>query len=242
MNWNAWILPVVLGGSLSSIYFLPQAGKTAESAARMELPKGVDEWQFEKMTPSKEEIETLGNETDFAKARCLKPRPGEMSSDGLLIPDLLDLSIVLSGSDLNTSIHRPERCMPAQGHTIVGSRDVSFDLSNGRSFEAKRLLSVKTIPGPEKGSVAARFNCVTYYFFVGHDQITNDHLKRTLIDMKDRLVRGMDQRWAYVSVSMMIGKMPWIEKEVTEEEADEKIRRFITGFSEGQIIWDQVKP
>ena len=242
MNWNAWILPLVLGGSLSSIYFLPQAGKTAESATRMELPGSSGGWWFEKQAPTKEEIGTLGDETDFAKARCLKPRPGEMSEDGRYIPDLLDLSIVLSGSDLNTSIHRPERCMPAQGHTITGSRDVSFDLPNGRSFKARRLLSVKTIPGPEKGSIAARFNCVTYYFFVGHDQITNDHLQRTLIDMKDRLVRGMDQRWAYVSASMMFGKMPWIENEVTEAEADEKLRKFIAEFSEKQIIWDQVKP
>jgi hypothetical protein len=58
--------------------------------------------------------------------------------------------------------------------------------------------------------------------------------------MKDRLLRGMDQRWAYTSVSMWYGKVPWIEKEVTEAEADEKIRKFLSNFSEEQISWDQV--
>jgi hypothetical protein len=65
-------------------------------------------------------------------------------------------------------------------------------------------------------------------------------LQRTLIDMKDRLVRGMDQRWAYVSVSMWFGKIPWIEEEVSEAEADEKIRGFVTEFAGNQIDWSQV--
>ena len=242
MKWNAWLLPLVMAGSLASVYFLPQAGSTAQSAVRMELPGSAGGWWFEKQVPSKDEVLTLGPETDFAKARCLKPRPGEISLDGRYVPDLLDLSIVLSGSDLNTSIHRPERCMPAQGHTITGSQAVRIKLDNGREFEAKRLLSVKRIQGERKGTTAAEFKCVTYYFFVGHDRITNDHLERTLIDMKDRLVRGMDQRWAYVSASMMFGRMPWIENEVTEAEADEKLRKFITDFAGRQIDWSQVKP
>ena len=130
--------------------------------------------------------------------------------------------------------------MPAQGHLIVSSGNVGLNTSGGRRFDSKRLLSVQTLKGA-KGEIKARFNCVTYYFFVGHDHITNDHLQRTLIDMKDRLVYGRDQRWAYVSASMWYGKLPWIEKEVTEAEADEKLRKFITGFAENQIRWEQIK-
>ncbi len=240
MKWSAWLLPPLMAGSLAMIYFLPKAGSTAQSAVRMELPSSADGWWFEKQTPSKEEILTLGPETDFAKARCLKPRPGELSPDGRYIPDLIDMSIVLSGSDLNTSIHRPERCMPAQGHRITGTESVDFKLENGREFQAMRLRSMKPIR-QEDGSVTD-MNCLTYYFFAGHDRITSDHIERTLIDMKDRLVRGMDQRWAYVSASMMYGKIPWIEKEVTEEEADAKLRKFVGEFSESQIDWKQVQP
>ncbi len=241
MKWNAWWLPFLLGIALGVVYVLPKAGETAQSAVKMELPGTLGGWSFEKINPSEEELGTLSDDTDFAKSICLRARPGEVNLEGRLIPDRMDLAIVLSGSDLNNSIHRPERCMPAQGHQITSSRDVQVQLANGHSYLAKRLHSVQTIQGSKEGTVAARFNCVTYYFFVGHDEITNDHLARTLIDMKDRLVRGMDQRWAYVSVSMWYGKMPWIEKEVTEAEADEKLVKFLKDFTQDQIRWDQIQ-
>jgi Protein of unknown function (DUF3485) len=241
MKPNVWLLPLVLGVSLGMIYFLPKAGKTAQSAIRMDLPRAVSDWVLEVTPPSKEEIGTLGKETDFSKAHCVRVRPGEFNAEGYRIPDILDLSIVLSGSDLNTSIHRPERCMPAQGHVITGSQPVVFTSPDGREFKAKRLRSVKRVKDPASGEVTGEYNCVTYYFFVGHERITNDHFERTLIDMKDRLVKGLDQRWAYFSVSMMYGKVPWIENEVGEAEADEKLRAFINDFAGKQIAWDQVE-
>jgi hypothetical protein len=241
MKWSAWWLPLLMGSALGAVYVLPKAGRTEESAVRMELPGSTGGWSFEKIAASKDEINTLSDDTEFAKAICLKARPGEVNLDGYLVPDRIDLSVVLSGHDLNNSIHRPERCMPAQGHTITASEDVRLKTDDGREFEAKRLRSIQTLKDPATGKVAAEFNCITYYFFVGHEQITNDHLERTLIDMKDRLLRGADQRWAYVSASMWYGNIPWIkDKEVTEAEADDKLRKFITGFSEKQIDWEQV--
>ena len=59
--------------------------------------------------------------------------------------------------------------------------------------------------------------------------------------MKDRLVLGMDQRWAYVSASMWYGKVPWIENEVSIEEADAKLREFLSQFGEEQIDWDMIR-
>jgi hypothetical protein len=35
--------------------------------------------------------------------------------------------------------------------------------------------------------------------------------------------------------------VPWIENEVTEKEADEKIQQFLAKFAEKQINLDQVK-
>ena len=241
MNWNAWGLPLVLGGALGAVYFLPQAGAVAGSAVKMELPGSTGGWSFKAFPASKDELGTLPADTEFSKAICLRPRPGEVSFDGRLVPDRVDLSVVLSGCDLNNSIHRPERCMPAQGHTITASGNITLQLANGREFEAKRLRSVQKLKAVGEGGQAVQFNCITYYFFVGHDRVTNDHLERTLVDMKDRLLRGMDQRWAYVSASMWYGKLPWIDKEVSEAEADEKLRKFVTGFAENQIDWDQVK-
>lgn len=239
---SPWLLPLFLLLSLGLIYVLPGAGRTAESAVRMELPGYMGGWSFEPLTASKEEIGTLGKGTTFSKAQCRKVRASEISMTRELTYDQMDLSIVLSGQDLNTSIHRPERCMPAQGHSIQSSDDVVLKLENGREFIAKRLHSIQTLKDKETGKPIASFNCLTYYFFVGHEKITNDHLQRTLMDMKDRLGYGRDQRWAYVSTSMWYGKLPWLPQEITEAEADQKMRKFLSEFGEHQIAWDQIKP
>jgi hypothetical protein len=241
MKWNLWLLPLMLGGSLSAVYVLPKAGETANSAVSMQLPGDCGGWSYEKIAASTKEVETLGADTEFAKAICLKPRPGEITLEGRLVPDRVDLSVVLSGYDMNSSIHRPERCLVAQGHSITSSNDVKISAPQGRSFPVKRLGSIHAVRN-EKNEVVANFPTVTYYFFVGHDKITNDHLERTLVDMKDRLVKGLDQRWAYVSISMWYGEIPWIkDKEVTEAEADEKLTAFLNAFAEKQITWDQIK-
>jgi hypothetical protein len=240
MSPNPWLIPVVTGLALAIVYVLPKASEMADSAALMELPEASGDWWLEPQPASMEEIGTLGAETAFAKATCLRPRPGEFTGIGRRVYDLIDLSIVLSGSDLNTSIHRPERCMPAQGHLITASADVVLRTHAGHEFKAKRLRSVKTLPGAERGVPGRRVECVTYYFFVGHDRITNDHLERTLVDMKDRLLRGMDQRWAYVSATAMFGELPWTGKPVSEEEADAGIREFLSELADEQIDWSRV--
>jgi hypothetical protein len=240
MKSSPWIAPVFLGVALASVYLLPKAGQTAQSAVVMELPEARSGWIFKALPPSEAELGTLEKDTEFAKAVCLRPRPGEWTVDGYQVPDRVDISVVLSGYDLNNSIHRPERCMPAQGHNITSSKDISLRLNNDREITVRRLQSVQTIQGAKEDASSASFQCLTYYFFVGHDRITHDHFGRTMIDMKDRLLRGMDQRWAYVSASMWYGKMPWIEEEVSEQEADEKLREFVRDFAESQIRWEQL--
>jgi len=241
MKYRQWLLPVFLGLSLAAIYILPSVGEVAPSAVKLDLPKKADDWLLQNIPPSEAEIKILANDTKFSKAICLRPRPGEITDDGKWIPDRVDFSIVLSGHDLNNSIHRPERCMPAQGHNIISSSNVEMTAGNGREFTAKRLKSIQTISMSENLDERIQLNCVTYYFFVGHDRITHDHLERTLLDMKDRLVRGMDQRWAYASASMWFGKVPWIEKEVTEAEADEKLLEFVKKMADDQINWEQIR-
>lgn len=242
MKRNSWLLPLVLLLSLGLVYVLPRAGSIAESAAKMSLPGYMEGWDFKEIPATEAEIGTLGKDTRFSKAICVKVRPGQLSLSGDLLFDRLDLSIVLSGHDLNTSIHRPERCMEAQGHSPIIGDDVVLRMEDGRELKARRLHSIRTDTDPKTGKVLGRLNCLTYYFFVGHDFITNGHYERTFVDMKDRLVYGRDQRWAYVSTSMWYGKLPWLPEEVTEAEADQKMRKFLSEFGERQIDWDQIKP
>jgi hypothetical protein len=45
---------------------------------------------------------------------------------------------------------------------------------------------------------------VFYYTFVGHEKILAGHYERTGEDIKDRLLKGYDQRWAYATFSSFI--------------------------------------
>jgi hypothetical protein len=233
-----WILPVFAGVMLGTIYFLPDPEEMAPSAINMELPRQLGEWQLNHKPASQEEILILAADTEFSKAVCLKAREGEYDpASGHAIPDRIDLSVVLSGHDLNNSIHRPERCMPSQGHVIGSSDDVMLKLPDGRSLKVKRLRSVQSIPLNEERTEFQNLDSLTYYFFVGNKETTNDHLHRTLLDMKDRLLLGMDQRWAYVSASMWYGDVPWIADEITFEEADRKLGEFVAKLADEQIDW-----
>ena len=237
-----FLLPLSLAVLLAMIYLLPQTGTMIPSAVSMKLPERIGGWALQPIPASKEEIETLASDTEFSKALCFQPRPGEFSLlHDTPILDRIDLSIVLSGHDLNNSIHRPERCMPSQGHTINNTTDLVVTLNNGRKITVRRLLSVQSIPTNEAKTEYESFQCVTYYFFVGSHIITHDHLNRTLLDMKDRLLQGLDQRWAYVSISTWYGDLPWMQKKIPLEEADSKVEAFLQNFGEVQIDWSKVR-
>lgn len=242
MNHKPWLLPLFLAGALSSVYLLPKVGAVAQSAVNMTLPDASGDWSFEKHYATEAELGTLAPDTEFSKATCLSARPGEMNRYGNPVPDIVQLSIVLSGADINNSIHRPERCMPAQGHNITSSSERTLKLPNGRQFAARRLVSIQSVRNQanKEREEYVKYKCLTYYFFVGHDRVTDGHWVRTFLDIKDRMVRGMDQRWAYTSVSMWYGEVPYITKEVSEAEADAKLQAFLTDFSEKQINWNQI--
>ncbi len=234
------MLPLCISLGLSFIYLLPQADKPLPSAVNMALPSHLTTWQLQHIPPTKDEIGSLGLGTEFSKANCFRARFGEYNAEGYAVPDRIDLSIVLSGNDMNTSIHRPERCLPAQGHLIRDSSPTQIIMVDGEEITAQRLLTTQYIKNPETGEVTHQFDCLTYYFFIGHDKITHDHYQRTFIDIKERLIMGREQRWAYVSASMWFGKLPWIEKPVDEKEADQKLKEFLAGFAKSQIDWEMI--
>ena len=242
MITKPWILPLFLGGTLSAVYLLPKVGAVAQSAINMTLPDASGTWEFDQQYATEAEIKTLRPDTEFSKAACFSTRPGETNPYGNPVADVVQLSIVLSGADINNSIHRPERCMPAQGHNITSSSGRTLKLPNGRQFPVTRLVSIQSVRNQanKEREEYLKFNCLTYYFFVGHDRVTNGHWARTMLDIKDRLVHGMDQRWAYASVSMWYGNVPYMEQQVSMAEADAKLQKFLTEFSEKQIAWDQI--
>src|ERR1044071_3378464 len=134
------------------------------------------------------------------------------------------VSIVLSGADLDNSIHRPERCLPAQGWTIADTRSLEVPLNDGKKLEVTRLHDVRQAP-LRSGEMVSVYN-LNYYWFVGYHHLTASHLKRTMIDIQDRVFKGYNQRWAYITVAADITK-GFVPFGLNEAETDAMLRDFI---------------
>ncbi len=235
-----FILPLVLASLLGAVFVLPSRGKVAESAVRMTLPQRLGPWQGVKRAESQRERDVLDKGTEFAKADYFRGVPGKLLADGSPDFDRVSVMIVLSGYDINNSIHRPERCLPAQGHFGLRGSDGQVTLSSGRQLPVRRLASQVAVQTGASSEERQVLDSLSYYFFVGHESVTHDHLARTITDMKDRLLFGRDQRWAYVTVSAMFGKLPWSERVVTEQEAEAMVAEITAKLAEETIDWDQM--
>jgi hypothetical protein len=222
---KTYVLPGLLVILLGSIYVLPQRGSVAESSVRMDLPLRLAGWSGMKRQATSEEIRILAEDTEFEKADYVKFKRG---MTGILSEkqDVINATIVLSGVDINNSIHRPERCLPSQGHFGMAGSNPTLKLPSGREIGFRRLKTKQKIRLSETDEVV--LDSLVYYFFVGHKQMTHDHLARTFMDMRDRLFHGSDQRWAYITVSLRYGDVPGLNLETSEEEGDVLLREFFS--------------
>ncbi|MBE6418521.1 MAG: exosortase-associated EpsI family protein [Akkermansiaceae bacterium] len=239
--------PAVLALLLCLIYILPFDAELKESAISAELPVGttIPGWYGEKTQPSAKERGSLATDTEFSKAVYRRCYSNEASGD-LLLPGQapaanqaycygpqVAVSIVYSGRDMNASIHRPERCLPTQGHMELTGTDTTLQLANGKKITLRRLQSF-TIPGNDTDT---RIQHIHYYVFVGHDRICHSHLQRTLYDMWDRFALGRTQRWAYLQVGSYWGG----DTGISEEEAEDAIQSLIAELAARQINWGIIK-
>src|SRR5207237_2667166 len=129
--------------------------------------------------------------------------------------------------DMTTSIHRPERCLPAQGWSLVNTSQRTITLANSAVLKTTRLSNVREMTAKDK----QRFLLpnLTYYWFVGYNQTTPSHLTRTMFDLRDRIMCGYNQRWAYVTVAATVTQ-GIARPERTEAETGEMIEIFIREF------------
>ena len=240
---RGFILAAILAAGLSSIFFLPPF-KVTESAMSMDIPGHLGGWTAEKIDPTEQEVGSLAKDTRFSKARCIQVRENEYDSSGRRLADMAELSIVLSGEDLNNSIHRPERCMGAQGHAIYDSQKATLEIQGSGTVPTRRLLSKVKLATRESKGDFIEVNYLTYYFFVGHEIVTESHSRRTLVDMQDRLKKGQAQKWAYVLVSMPFkaedSTAVGLERLPDLETANTKMRALLADISAKNIDWKQI--
>ena len=207
----AVLLAVLL--SMSAVFFLPKQFQEQPVGVKLLLPDTVGEWTGTDAPITDREISILGKETEFARKSYTNGRGDELQA-----------TIVLAGHDMNTSIHRPERCLQAQGWTQVDAPVVKIDVP-GRGVLATTKLKVVQMVATTDGRQFPYTN-LNYYWFTGCTDTTASHLDRTHIDIKDRLLHGYNQRWAYFTVVAAITK-DMKRNGRTEEETDALIQGFI---------------
>lgn len=179
---------LVLG--LGSVFALPSKTKTQQAGIVLKLPWFIaPDWFGDELPVTEVELKALSADTGFAR-RSYHNRSG----------DTVYLGIVLSGEDMANSIHRPERCLVAQGWNIQtpALRSVTVE---GAPLEVTRILHTQAWP-PVKPVFTRRD--LTYYWFIGSRDRTASHFMRTFIDIRDRLLHGENQRWAYVTAEAPI--------------------------------------
>ena len=228
---KALLPPIVLGFILASVFILPRHSEMVESAISPELPLGysIPGWRGIKVQESEKERSILAADTRFSKARYT--RQARMPWETESAP--VEVSIVYSGQDMNSSIHRPERCLPAQGHLNLEGRDEELTLADGRKLTLRRLSSNTPTENRERGNI----NHIHYYFFVGSDTVCCSHLVRTWRDIWDRMLTGRVQRWAYIQVGAHWGE----EVGITEQQAESHLRALIRDLIPGQVDWSAIK-
>jgi len=186
---------------------------------RMELPATLDEWtgdelryshagevdskqyrvselEFPNIDPktgeklhrmSFAEYEALPHDTQFRKS---------IYTNG--VGDRVFVSIVLSGAERN-SIHRPQRCLPGQGNSILKTEFIDVPI------EGREPLSVCILNTSKKYRDAEgeeQFHLGYYaYWFVGQGRETASHYERMFWLAWDRVIHSVAHKWAYIAVS-----------------------------------------
>ncbi len=209
------VLQLLLAVGLSAVLFLPKVANSTPQGIALALPTYVGNWYGEDQAISELELQVLAKDTSFARKLYTDARGGNVF-----------VSIVMSGQDLDNSIHRPERCLPAQGWSIADSKvaTISEPANPGEQLKATRLHNVRKVV-TENGQTVPIYN-LTYYWFVGYQVSTPSHMERTYMDIRDRVMYGYNQRWAYITVASTITKdlQPFGRDEA---ETDAMLRDFI---------------
>lgn len=209
MKTRAIVLLVAVVIFTGIVLLFPDVEGMKASRLSKNLPTTVGRWIGKPQEPGEKEKQVLANDTEFERMQYV--------DTGGRLPSV-EASIVFSGKNLSQSIHRPEVCLRAQGWQFVSEKYLSWEnlLPDGELLPVKeivcrRLYQVANDEGDpedvmlENGEKAYIWR-VFYYTFVGHEKIVSGHYQRTGEDIKDRLFKGYDQRWAYATFSSFITK------------------------------------
>lgn len=196
LSKRCYLLSLLLLIGFSISWAIPRQSERKRSCLSRYLPSSIASWQGKKVQVTGRELLLLSQDTEFER----------MSYQDRTQPTVpsMEVSIVFSGKDLNNSIHRPERCLLAQGWNIKEQKTVLLKglTAFGKPIPLRQIICSKPILLQNGKTIT--ITRLQYYTFFGHSAITEGNYNRTFIDMKDRLLKGYDQQWAYATFSMPV--------------------------------------
>lgn len=199
------MLFAMLAIGFSLIWLLPNQKEMEPSRLSHNLPENFDEWKSIAREVSPQERKILAEDTEFARRFYYDPAYSGWHG--------FEVSVVFSGKDINNSLHRPEVCLIAQGWKFTGERYISLKgvMPDGSDLPVKEIVCVRPRVAAEGEEVDRAKNGepvydkrIQYYTFIGSHSIVAGHYERTWQDIKDRILGGYDQQWAYATFSTMV--------------------------------------
>jgi hypothetical protein len=180
--WRSAVVLLVV--ALAAALLLSNGGVNAAGipGVDMQLPDTIGNYLGFNSDVTTAEKTILPKDTEFAKKRYIGPALSDITCE-----------IVLAGR-YRLSIHRPELCMTAQGWNIIEQQSYSVPVQERPPQEVRVLTLSRTEAGHS-------FTSYYVYWFVGQNKTTASHIQRYFFSAWDRMVNGINHRWAYVIVS-----------------------------------------
>jgi hypothetical protein len=192
----------------------PWQGKMSE----LEVPDICPECGAPLYTMSKAEHDQLPKDTEFVKSVYT-------NEDARA----LHVSIVLSGRE-RSSIHRPQRCLPGQGHRNLTEHNLEVPMPGGRDLTVRVIES--DIRYGTREDPKTRYSYYAYWF-VGQTRETQSHWARMFWLAWDRVVNSVAHRWAYIAVAGT--------REPDSQEYEKEVRDFIAQLHDEIVIGSRLK-
>jgi hypothetical protein len=156
-------------------------------AMQIDFPEKVLDYTSVRLPPDPIVEATLPKDTSYVQRRYTAP-------DGFWISS----TMVLMGTD-RTSIHKPEFCLPGQGWQINERSVVNLQINGSPSypFSVEKWVLSTPYRTPDGRTVPLRGLYV--FWFVADNEATVSHWQRQWWLARDLVLKGVLQRWAYVS-------------------------------------------
>jgi hypothetical protein len=107
-------------------------------------------------------------------------------------------TIILMGAD-RTSIHRPEYCFQGQGWDVESKTEVKIPIGGAAPYElpVMKWVTRKTVETADGQKQEIRG--VYMFWFVADNELATGNVRLQCDMMRDLLLDGILQRWAYIS-------------------------------------------